>query len=842
MKKKVINKKIIITVIIAISFILDFQFGSNNKTIITEYNFKNSNNLISNEYSDLYKEWLALSEEDRLRVPEPPKYVSEFVSKKQYFNANLYTPFGTSSTLPSKYDLRDVDGKSYVTSVKNQGQTNLCWSFASAGALESNILVNGGNAYDFSAFHTSNALAFQFSDYYNPYGSKEINYYMGGNFDDALKYWTSGLGPVTTFSGNGVDAISSSNTLIETSDIKVKEAYRLPYFDINEHTSSDLTEHINNIKTEIMENGGVGFSGAAPDNAEGYTLTLDDGSTYSCANPYNEDNYSVYTDNAYDYQCRPHMMLIVGWDDNYSKDNFNAGTQSGNKPSQNGAWIVKNSWGDGCYDLEERILWISQSAVNGGYYDGVSDVPRYLAIRNLKSNGYTIDETNNTACLDYNGGYVYYSYEDYNLNRWIEVVSETSTKDYDNIYQYNPTGEQTSYYSSLGAINVFDKSKDVELLEEVSFYLRKKTDGNDKDVGYKIYVNSSNGDIDEDNMTLVKSQSNAFSDNGYYTVQLDNPIELSGEQFVVKVVLENAVVSIATKANNMFSNDESVGIIENQGYIIFGDKDIRDAATYADAAVQIKAFTSKKEDSSNVKVNTVIKNQNIDFPISNQKITLKSITNNIPSSTVLEYKIKDSDNNDVTSKFNIENNIVINNLGISILGLTSKVEQDIYTIETIYNNQVLDSDILSLVDFDIKTDKYNISDNLIIPKIKDKLIFNDFIKDFTVNSNIVTKVFNNDTEIDYSKSLGTGYKLKTYSNDELINEYTLVVSGDINSDGQANASDILYIKRHILGKSTLKDVLFTAGDINESNSVNATDIMYVKRYILGKTNNVWGDI
>ena len=36
-----------------------------------------------------------------------------------------------------------------------------------------------------------------------------------------------------------------------------------------------------------------------------------------------------------------HMVTLVGWDDNYSKDNF----LSGLKPSSNGAWKARNSWG-----------------------------------------------------------------------------------------------------------------------------------------------------------------------------------------------------------------------------------------------------------------------------------------------------------------------------------------------------------------------------------------------------------------------------------------------------------------------------------------------------------------
>ena len=41
-----------------------------------------------------------------------------------------------------------------------------------------------------------------------------------------------------------------------------------------------------------------------------------------------------------------HAVTIVGWDDNYKKENF----IDGPKPSRNGAWIVKNSYGTGFGD------------------------------------------------------------------------------------------------------------------------------------------------------------------------------------------------------------------------------------------------------------------------------------------------------------------------------------------------------------------------------------------------------------------------------------------------------------------------------------------------------------
>ena len=48
--------------------------------------------------------------------------------------------FTTQAGLPEKYDLRNVDGKSYVTSVKDQTPWNTCWAFSGIAAAESSLI------------------------------------------------------------------------------------------------------------------------------------------------------------------------------------------------------------------------------------------------------------------------------------------------------------------------------------------------------------------------------------------------------------------------------------------------------------------------------------------------------------------------------------------------------------------------------------------------------------------------------------------------------------------------------------------------------------------------------
>ena len=76
-----------------------------------------------------------------------------------------------------------------------------------------------------------------------------------------------------------------------------------------------------------------------------------------------------YLSNNRDYYCADstislgnlmgHAVSVVGWDDNYPKENF-SGSISGT-PKENGAWIIKNSWGT--YTGDRGYFYISYEDV-----------------------------------------------------------------------------------------------------------------------------------------------------------------------------------------------------------------------------------------------------------------------------------------------------------------------------------------------------------------------------------------------------------------------------------------------------------------------------------------------
>ena len=86
---------------------------------------------------------------------------------------------------------------------------------------------------------------------------------------------------------------------------------------------------------------------------------------------------------------------------------------------------------------------------------------------------------------------------------------------------------------------------------------------------------------------------------------------------------------------------------------------------------------------------------------------------------------------------------------------------------------------------------------------------------------------------DENEKLATGMKLKIYTNNESI-EYTIVVTGDLNGDGEADLKDILKINKHRLGKISLKNEYLLAGDVNKDEIINIKDILRVNKYRLGK--------
>ena len=390
-----------------------------------------------------------------------------------------------ASIVPTSYDLRT---KNRTSEVRNQGSYGTCWSFAALGALESSLLPEESEQYSVDHMTLCNGFNMTQND--------------GGEYTMGMAYLAAWKGPVYEKD----DPYGDNQTNEDLTAVKHVQEMQII-------ESKDYEK----IKEAVFKYGGV------------QTSIYNALRSSQSSSPY----YNKSTD-AYCYigtEKPNHDVVIVGWDDSYSKDNFNTDLEG------DGAFICQNSWGDNFG--ENGFFYIS-------YYD------TNIGIHNILYSG-------------------------------IE-----SADNYDHIYQADLCGwvGQLGYGKESAFFANIYTAEEKEELEAVGFY------ATGENTSYQVYtVTDAEGSSQFGRRRKVASGEVANA--GYYTVLLDKTMTLeAGERFavIVEITTPGAIHPVAIEYSSP-DKGLTVDLSDGEGYISYRGSSWERVETEQNCNVCLKAYT-----------------------------------------------------------------------------------------------------------------------------------------------------------------------------------------------------------------------------------------------------------
>lgn len=236
--------------------------------------------------------------------------------------ANMREVWGA---MPARYDSRNVDGRNLVPGIRDQNPYGTCWSFSSLACLEINLIKKGlaDQDIDLSEYH----LAF-FSNYSAPDPL--------GNDGGAKSYYDADRAGGISYLNKGGNQIMAANALMNWKGAVDEGLVTREMAEAGLNAEDSRLAYGNNIY--YLDNW---YRLPATDQSAMKSAIMQYGSV--SINYFSDDEYYNFQ-TAAEYCPKSigtnHAVTVIGWDDSFRRQNFRV------EPERDGAWLVRNSWGD----------------------------------------------------------------------------------------------------------------------------------------------------------------------------------------------------------------------------------------------------------------------------------------------------------------------------------------------------------------------------------------------------------------------------------------------------------------------------------------------------------------
>lgn len=477
--------------------------------------------------------------------------ISEYADDVPYYESEVEA----YADIPTRYEL----DKNLFPDVRNQGSYGTCWAFAALGLSEFDLIKRGlaNKSIDLSelqlAYFVYNSALDPLggtkgdqSKYYN--GSTSYSYLdRGGMYEYAVRRLSQWSGAVNE---NDVPYNTTTINSVLENGLSDEYAYSKDVAHLENAYVMSLKNNSNDVKRAIMSNGAVGVQ------------------------YYHSDKYLLWNSNKqlwtyYDPSTTGggHNVMIVGWDDNFSKDNF-----VGDKPSNNGAWLIRNSWG-----FQQEYFWMSyenNSLLDAAWafdmntannYDnnyqldgGVNsfNVTNNICAYKTYSNVFTVPNKDGISSETLKAVSLSFTHAA-DVNYKIEVYTDLKTKNpYSGTKQEKATTEDSTTYAGLYTIELNDT---VELKPGSSFAVVVTTDKYALDYEQGINWESNGTKVWDAPVSLANGKSFYGTDkyqwswpNGNFCVKA-----FTTNNYKQKKDISNAVI---TKKDNFSLDNPSINV------------------------------------------------------------------------------------------------------------------------------------------------------------------------------------------------------------------------------------------------------------------------------------------